>query len=740
MTIVFLVFLVGTLAFILQTARILRIINQGKPSQRKNAKSERLLWALKTTLGQTRIAERSWGWVHIVLMWAFFVFLTSGLEMLIACLVNGYTLAQTFGPTTHAVLCIIQTWFAWLAIAALGYATYRRIFSKKTFTNFDAIFILSDIFLLMASHITSMSANIALGLVAAEGATMLPIESLIATLIPFDPTSTINLPATIKMFANATHLVLMAIFLVWIPNSKHLHILLAWPDAYYAFSDWRQNDPAIPVLPGSSRRSMDSDAMFVAVHMAHPAPTNDSGLHPKLIRLQRDELTPKLPPHSALHQKLKKHNEEPEKQSTKLASPQKLPIFSPPPVDFDAYEKACCAALDANDEVLPTIGLRNFSDTTRKQRLEAFCCTLCKRCTNVCPMVKTNLTQAGPMSALVSLRKLCVKSNKQDPELVPTIMSEQDMWNCTMCGACDRACPISHEHTLRTLMMRQNAVAQQTNVPQKLAVCYNNVERNGNPWGYPARERSLFIKSPYHKTARIVIFSGCMASYDKIASKTLNAVIAWLEKAGFEVMTMHDEICCGEPLRATGNELGFQTVARANIEKLNATKAKLVLTTCPHCAFTLSDSYRAYGFKIPTMHIVQFWTNLLKAGQLTFKKEDRGPLALHMPCYLAKKSDETKNVVRLLTGVGYDVKQTEDAKQASCCGAGGGQFFFANERIISNTRAKELTQLNTKRIGTLCPFCTQTLSDMMQISGVGTLTTCFNVIESLASGVEYKAP
>lgn len=699
MVVVFFLFCIGTALFCVQMIWHVQVILAGRHVARHPCLGARLKHTLRTTLGQTRIVERPWGWAHVILMWAFFVFLTSGLEMLVGCLVPGFTWHQVFGAKVHGVLCVIQTWFAWACIAALIVVTLRRVVARRmTFTNFDACFILADIFILMVTHILSMSAMIALGQV--YGMSLMPLESGMADLM---------VPSHAVLFrevSSAIHLLMMAIFLVWIPNSKHLHIVTAWPDVFLFSRQWFDNGE---------------------------------------------------------------------------------PSYSPSPVDFDAYEKAVDEAVETGSETLPSIGLATFGDTTVKQRLEAFSCTLCRRCDNVCPMIEFGMTTQGPMTAMMRLRQMCVGAQKrrqrvlgrflpfnktaataETDALVPEIMTAEALWMCTQCGACDRACPLSHEHTLRIMMLRQNAVAQQDGVPPGLIRCFELTERSGNPWGYPKKDRSLMwsdtawpVPQTSDKTAdahakkenvdmdgqdeamlvskKIALFAGCMASYDKKAATTLRRVRRWLEDAGCQVVMIDGETCCGEPLRRAGNEFGFEQQVRENIGQIQALQPNMILTACPHCAFTLGDSYRAYGMQVPVFHIVRFWTKLFDMGIMQVQRNMRTSLALHLPCYLAKYADEADRIVRLLQAAGCDVRQTGDARRTSCCGAGGGHFFYEDQRIIAKNRANALKQIGAEKIGTLCPFCTQMLGDELQNSDDGTFTTCVNVIDDLADCVQIRS-
>ena len=55
------------------------------------------------------------------------------------------------------------------------------------------------------------------------------------------------------------------------------------------------------------------------------------------------------------------------------------------------------------------------------------------------------------------------------------------------------------------------------------------------------------------------------------------------------------ELCTGDPARRSGNEYLFQMLAMQNIETLNGMGVKKIITQCPHCFNTLKNEYPQLG-------------------------------------------------------------------------------------------------------------------------------------------------
>ena len=75
-------------------------------------------------------------------------------------------------------------------------------------------------------------------------------------------------------------------------------------------------------------------------------------------------------------------------------------------------------------------------------------------------------------------------------KLIGDVVSEDEIWDCTTCRACMEQCPVLIEHVPLITELRRNLVLEQSQFPQELQILFNNLERNGNPYSFPASTRA----------------------------------------------------------------------------------------------------------------------------------------------------------------------------------------------------------------------------------------------------------
>ena len=395
--------------------------------------------------------------------------------------------------------------------------------------------------------------------------------------------------------------------------------------------------------------------------------------------------------------------------------------------EIESYEKALESAIekDLPESEWPVIGTEKFKDLSRRPRLEAFACTQCQRCTDVCPMVSANLDNvAGPMQSMLNLRNLCM-NHQISSKLIPEISLESEIWSCTQCGACDRTCGVGVEHTNRILQIRQAVVCREK-IPPELNKVFAEFEKTGNPWGYPKSQR-LTVSVPGYKdipknemilnlrgeTCRIhtiLFFVGCMGYYDQAFNKTVNHTINWLCQQGFEVKLLNNEQCCGESMRKLGNESAFAQHMQNNLAEIQKIPHDLILTACPHCAQILSNDYITTQYVPKAMHVWDFLAHLNTQKPVLFNHNHQATSVLHMPCLLGKRPESPAKMLKMAELAHIQIKD-KDVSRSHCCGAGGGQFFMDKSRKIAEMRTQELISSAPDHIITACPFCYQMLQD-----------------------------
>ena len=73
--------------------------------------------------------------------------------------------------------------------------------------------------------------------------------------------------------------------------------------------------------------------------------------------------------------------------------------------------------------------------------------------------------------------------------LIGRIYSEDEIWSCTTCGACEEECPVGIEYIDKMVDLRRGMVDEGM-VPQSLQKPMSALEKRGNPWGKLEKKRA----------------------------------------------------------------------------------------------------------------------------------------------------------------------------------------------------------------------------------------------------------
>jgi Fe-S oxidoreductase len=213
---------------------------------------------------------------------------------------------------------------------------------------------------------------------------------------------------------------------------------------------------------------------------------------------------------------------------------------------------------------------------------------------------------------------------------------------------------------------------------------------------------------------------GCAGAYEDRAKKTTRAVAELLHLADISFGVLgNGETCTGDPARRAGNEFVYQGLAAQNVETLTEHRVKQVVTTCAHCFNTLKNEYRDLGLELEVVHHTQLLNRLVREGRLTPVASGAGAaqrtITYHDPCYLGRHNQvytPPRELLQVLPGASY-VEMERSAERSFCCGAGGARMWMEEnlgERINTN-RTKEAVATGADQIAVGCPFCRVMLSD-----------------------------
>jgi Fe-S oxidoreductase len=204
----------------------------------------------------------------------------------------------------------------------------------------------------------------------------------------------------------------------------------------------------------------------------------------------------------------------------------------------------------------------------------------------------------------------------------------------------------------------------------------------------------------------LLYFAGCTtrARY----SDDIENHIDLLKMIGFNVKSLQDERCCGDPLLLTGDEENAKKIAETNAKAFNSAKVDQIVTECAGCYRVLALEYPRLGVKIPKVrHMSQVLAENL--GKLKFK--DVGPkekVVYHDPCELGRLAGEYEAPRKVIARVAELVEPQATKVESRCCGAGGAMFAAEPElsvKMAENRIRKDIEPTGASKIITACPSC-----------------------------------
>lgn len=383
-------------------------------------------------------------------------------------------------------------------------------------------------------------------------------------------------------------------------------------------------------------------------------------------------------------------------------------VLSPVTVFLKSPELGNVPNLDFEKE---QVGLEAVKDLGSKTVLDAFTCVECGRCQVNCPAWGAG--KALNPKTLILQTQDALLARKPDTKLVD-LYSDEVLWQCTTCGACENQCPVGIEHLPLIIGARRGLVSN-GEAPDYLGGVYNHLERRGNIWGLGSDQRQKFVHASGLETFDprvhdVLVWLGCAGAFEADFQRSLRALFDILRGRGVKFGVLAKERCTGDSAKRTGNEYLFQELAHQNIEDLRAAGPKTIVASCPHCVKTIGNDYRKFGYEVEIVHSAAF-VEALTRGDQSVAGNPRERVTYHDPCYLGRYAGTFDEPRALLTRFGAEVTEpTRNRDNPYCCGAGGGLLFADKDEEpgsrISDVRFRQLQETGAGTIVTACPFCT----------------------------------
>jgi Fe-S oxidoreductase len=404
---------------------------------------------------------------------------------------------------------------------------------------------------------------------------------------------------------------------------------------------------------------------------------------------------------------------------------------------------------DEQLDQVKSFGVKTFDDFTWKHVLDFFSCADCGRCSDNCP--------ANAVGRPLSPRFLTIKAREyafhhfpilgksgNGKALIGNIYSEDEIWSCTTCGACEEECPLLVEYIDKIVDLRRGMI-DDGNVPQSLQKPLKALESRGNPYGKIEKKRADWAKAKeFQPTCDVRILDGkngadtlyfvdSITAYDDRMQSIGRATAKILHHVGenFGILGASEKDS-GNEVRRFGEETLFIALRDHNVEAIQASGVKRIVTADPHAFNTLKHDYKDVP---PVEHISQVIASEVKSGKIKFNPIENSDniYTYHDPCYLGRHNqvyDDPRDVLDAIPGL-KRVEMGRSRDRSFCCGGGGLMLFYEpkEDQRMGVKRVEMAAEAGANVIVTACPFCMVNIEDAIKVAGMEGKMTAIDLAE-----------
>ncbi len=412
---------------------------------------------------------------------------------------------------------------------------------------------------------------------------------------------------------------------------------------------------------------------------------------------------------------------------------------------------------DEQLDQVKSFGVKKFEDFTWKHMLDFYSCADCGRCSDNCP--------ANAAGRPLSPRFLTIKARDYSFQnypmfgkagngtpLIGSIYSDDEVWSCTTCGACEEECPLLIEYIDKVVDLRRGLV-DDGNVPKSIQKALRAIESRGNPYGKMEKKRADWTKAESLPSvavlngkngADMLYFVDSITSYDDRIQAIGRATVRILTDVGenFAILGANEKDS-GHDVRRFGEETLFMALRDHNVEAIKASGVRRIVTADPHAYNALKHDYKDVP---PVEHISQVMAREVKNGNLKLNPVDNDDkvYAYHDPCYLGRHNqvyDEPREVLDAIPGL-KRVEMSRCRDRSFCCGGGGLMLFYEpkEDERMGVKRVRMAAEAGANVIVTACPFCMVNMEDAIKVAGMEGKMTAIDLAELLDQQVAREGP
>ena len=372
-------------------------------------------------------------------------------------------------------------------------------------------------------------------------------------------------------------------------------------------------------------------------------------------------------------------------------------------------------------------------------------CYQCGKCVPVCPV--QHVGNYGP-------RKLNVKVLRGN-----NLLDDPDLWLCTTCGNCYRVCPKEVNPLEFMPAIREQAVLE-GKVPAELQKVFENLQRQGNPLGEPARRRADWtadagvpvpLISELGRPVDVLWYVSDYTSYHPRGRDAARAMARVLTALGVDFAILGaEERSDGDSARLAGEAGLFEMLAEQNIKTLRKYRFNRLVVMDPHAYNAFKNHYPRLGWEGEVLHYTQFLAPLV--DRIEFRSRVELDVTYHDPCYLGRNNgeyDAPRRLLEAIPGIRL-VEMPHSRSNGYCCGGGGGGMWldgFVADHVserLSERRVREAVATvgmdGTGILSVACPYEPSRFEDAVKSTGNDGRLIVRDIIELIDQAMQPPAP
>ncbi|MBA2874439.1 (Fe-S)-binding protein [Thermaerobacillus caldiproteolyticus] len=684
---------INFLAFLLVTAYAIYLfaylvktriayIKLGKKVEFDEKVKERFHKIWVNVFGQKKLLkDKQSGIIHVVFFYGFILVQFGAIDFIIKGLV----------PDAHLPLGFLYPGFTFfqeivtlLILIAVFWAFYRRYIEKlvRLKRDFKAGLVLIFIGGLMLSVLFGNGMSIIWH--GEEAAWSEPVASLVASTFQWVGETG---AAVLFYVAWWVHLFILLTFLVYVPQSKHAHLIAGPVNVFFSrlskpklekidFEDETQESFGVGKIEDFKQTQLiDLYACVECGRCTNMCPATGTGkmLSPMdLILKLRDHLT--------------------EKGAAVTSKAPWVPTFA---FKHTRGNQLAFAAQGVQEQAATLEMPSLIGDVITEE--EIWACTTCRNCEDQCPVMNEHVDK------IIDLRRYLVltegKMNPDAQRAMTNIERQGNPWG------------LNRKEKENWRQLREDVHIPTVKEMQK------------------ANEEFEYL-----------FWVGSMGSFDNRSQKIALAFARLLNEAGVKFAILgNKEKNSGDTPRRLGNEFLFQELVSNNIAEFEKAGVKKIVTIDPHAYNTFKNEYPDFGFEAEVYHHTELLAKLMEEGRLVPKYEVNEIVTFHDSCYLGRYNEvyeQPRNILRAIPGIKL-VEMERNRETGMCCGAGGGLMWMEETtgNRINVARTEQALAVNPTVISSGCPYCLTMLTDGTKAKEVEDKVATYDIAELLEKAV-----